>query len=425
MTESDGSSAGKGPRDSLARENPTGVTGATLWDQFVTSAGADAAVLAGATGDAARLAALGHLAFRIGLSSLLLGAEDVGRLAIAIEQAIDRIAERMAGAGAAVTAELGAAIATLHDAFVQLAHADKSGARVENLPMEDRRRALDPGTATPPPGAATAHAPWPAAPYVAPSPASEPPHATTVTAPGGPAASAAGFAWTPSVDDDMIELFFDEATERVAALAGKLIEIERRPGDGELLRDVFRDLHTVKGSSAMVGLMPVNQLAHAAEDLVGQIRDSGRTVDGPVVDALLAALDGLRDMLGQARARRAVSVDPGPAVARLRNPGTPVPHPSTTDPGDREPSAATTAGRAAQATGDTARQTIRVDFDKLDRLLNLVGELVLGRDGLRGAVQALGSITTALAADRGVARRAAKAAVASIPSGLDHLGDDL
>src|SRR5262249_46460962 len=73
-------------------------------------------------------------------------------------------------------------------------------------------------------------------------------------------------------------------------------------------------------------------------------------------------------------------------------------------------------------------QTIRVDFDKLDKLLNLVGELVLGRDELRGAVASLGSVTSELAADRGVSRRVA---IVRGPSGgarargLDTLGGEL
>ncbi|HEX7844036.1 MAG TPA: hypothetical protein VF469_41460, partial [Kofleriaceae bacterium] len=121
------------------------MTGETLWDQFVMIAGADAAVLAEATGDAARLRTLGQRAFRIGLSSLLLGAEDVGRLAIAIERAIDR-------AGDTVPAELPAAIATLRDALAQLATADRSGARVHDLPLDEHRRALEAGE----PGAAAA-----------------------------------------------------------------------------------------------------------------------------------------------------------------------------------------------------------------------------------------------------------------------------
>ena len=400
----------------------------TMWDQFVIRAGADAAALAGASGDAVRLAALGHLAFRIGLSSLLLGADDVGRLAIAIEHAIDRTV-----AGAPVAGELAAAIATLSDALVQLANADRSGARVEDLPLDDRRRALEASHAGAP-GLAQPAVRFVAPPPPLPLPDQPPvPVPTALTAPPPVAPTAAGFAWAPTVDDDMIELFFDEATERIAALAGKLVEIERRPGDVELLRDVFRDLHTVKGSSAMVGLAPVNQLAHAAEDLVGQIRDAGRAVDGPVVDALLAALDGLRDMLGQARARQPVIVDPGPAVARLRNPGAAGARAAAgaaaadrAGAGPLDSPGAAGAARPGAPAGDAARQTIRVDFDKLDRLLNLVGELVLGRDGLRGAVQALGSINAELATDRGVARRVARARVATGPSrGLDHLGDEL
>jgi two-component system chemotaxis sensor kinase CheA len=369
------------------------VTGVALWDQFVASAGADAEALAAAAADPARLAALGHVAFRIGLSSLLLGAEDVGRLAIAIEHSIEHSIDHASG----VSPELAAAIASLAQAFAQLASADMSGARVVDLPLDAHRLALDDGRAAPP----------------------SPPAVPLAIA----ATGSAGFAWTPAVDDDMVELFFDEATERIAALAGKLIEIERRPADGELVRDVFRDLHTVKGSSAMVGLAPINRLAHAAEDLVGQLRDAGRAADGPVIDALLAALDGLRDMLAQARAGEPIAWDPEPAIARLRNPtGPPPPRPAPIASDAAPPAEAARKDRPI----DRAAGTIRVDFDKLDRLLNLVGELVLGRDGLRGAVHALGSITTELATDRGVARRAARARVGGVaPRGLDHLGDEL
>src|SRR5262245_37902326 len=102
------------------------MTSSTLWEQYVASAGADAAALAAAR-DRERLSSLGQLAFRIGLSSLLLGADDVGRLALAVERAIDRIAG--GAVDDAALADLGAAIATLHEAFVQLASADASGAR--------------------------------------------------------------------------------------------------------------------------------------------------------------------------------------------------------------------------------------------------------------------------------------------------------
>ncbi len=366
---------------------------ATLWDQFVASSGVDSALLAESAADG--MAGLGHIAFRIALSSLGIGAEPIGKLAMAVERGIDR----QVSLDAAQQTQLVDAIAMLHAAFVQLANPDKSGARVEDLPLAETAAALDAALVG---IGAVASAPRRFVPPVE-------PHAGS-----GPTAVPGGFVWVPNVDDDMVELFFDEATERLEALATKLIEIERRPDDQELLRDVFRDLHTVKGSSAMVGLKPINDLAHAAEDLVGQIRDAGRAADGPVIDALLAALDGLRDMLGVARGKGVIVYDPTPVIARLRNPGSPMVQ------------VARVAAPVAVAVdhAERGRPTIRVDFEKLDRLLNLVGELVLGRDALRGAVGALGSVANELAADRGVARRIALASNKN-GRGLENLTEEL
>ncbi|HWO22528.1 MAG TPA: hybrid sensor histidine kinase/response regulator [Kofleriaceae bacterium] len=411
------------------------VTGAALWDRFVAAGAADAARLAGARGD--ELVALGHVAFRIGLSSLGMGAEPVGRLALAIERALDR-AQALDEAG---RSELAGAIATLAAAFHQLAHPDQSGARVEDLPLAEQTAALEAATAGAAAGVGAGGAPPAAAAGFAQAPASATPEAAALPVAAGAAEQprAAAFTWVPTVDDDMIELFFDEAAERLEALAGKLVEVERRPADAELVRDVFRDLHTVKGSSAMVGLAPINHLAHAAEDLVGQIRDAGRAADGPAVDALLAALDGLRAMLDAARARAPIAFDPAPVIARLRNPGAPSPAAapagatSGTGTGTGTGTAPAASASGGEPAADKGRPTIRVDFEKLDTLLNLVGELVLDRDELRSAVAALGSLTQGLTADRGVARKVAGTRAASVRGGaaakeakeINALGDEL
>ncbi len=381
---------------------------ATLWDRFVEASGRDAQQLVDVIArDEPDLERYGHIAFRIALSCLGIGAEAVGKLAMAIERGFDRASDNPAARAA-----IHDAVALLQAAFVQLAHPDKSGARVEDLPLADTAAALEAALGRDTSGPIT------------------PPRFVPPAAPPAPAATPdvpAAFVWTPAVDDDMVELFFDEATERLDALSGKLIDIERRPDDIELLRDVFRDLHTVKGSSAMVGLQPINHLAHAAEDLVGQIRDAGRAVDGGVIDALLAALDALRAMLELARARQPIAFDPTPVIARLRNPSAPVagePH---------EPVAMPRVAAPVSEHHERARSTIRVDFEKLDRLLNLVGELVLGRDELRGAVASLASVTgelsrseTSVGALRAATRRAANGGgVATGARGLDDVGEEL
>jgi two-component system chemotaxis sensor kinase CheA len=413
--------------------------GVALWDRYVAAGLRDARTLDQGVGelvpmqldlDRPRTEALAQLAFGIGLPSLLVGAEDVGRLALAIERAIDLLALGDIDPGVGLPV-LASSTFTLRQALEQLALPDRSGARVEGLPLAGARYELEtmfpiagtgrrptvdrgPAATTAPDvpvgalvrrGAATAPPPDDRAPIVA----------TTI-------APVAGFTWIPTVDDDMIDLFFDECAERLEALAGKLLELERRPGDPELLRDIFRDLHTVKGSSAMVGLGPVNHLAHAAEDLVGQLRDGARPADAAAIDALLATLDALRAMLLQARAREPVTFDPAAVARRLRDPASP--QPRAVAPDHREAAPPATAAPEPTSTRAADRQTIRVDFDKLDRLLNLVGELVLGRDGLRGAMGALAAVSTELSADRTTARRAATAR-AGAAQNLHHLHDEL
>jgi two-component system chemotaxis sensor kinase CheA len=403
------------------------VSGVELWSLYVAAAVHDVEVLAAAEGKMEKelAAGLGHVAFRLGMSSVLVGAEEVARLALACERALDGVAAGLLDEQG--IAALKSGLATLRAAVDQLAHPDRSGARVEGLPISERSAAIEELVADLAVGAKPV--------VVAPAARSGP---TRVVEPAATPAPAGAYTWVPTVDDDMIDLFFDEAGERLEDLAGKLVEIERRPGDDDLVRDLFRDLHTVKGSSAMVGLGPVNQLAHAAEDLVGQVRDAGRAVDGPVVDALLSALDALRAMLQQARARQPVTVDPGPVVTRLRNPtsgGIAVPAVPLTlsEPrsGESKGASGDTSGAHAAATA-AAKATIRVDFDKLDRLLNLVGELVLGRDDLRAAITSLSSVTGELATDRAIARRVSGARAAAsdggvvpLRQGLTHLSDDL
>ena len=353
---------------------------------------------------------------------------------------------------------LAAASDTLARAFELLAHPDRSGARIEGLPLEGARYEIRDSVAG---AGAHGRAARPArraatalvrpAPGSAPAPGTEAetdadadadrgpdPRAQRTTpatgagraagaAPGesGPEDAAHAAVWTPMVDDDMLELFFTEANERIEALAIKLVDVEGRPGDAELLRDVFRDLHTFKGSSSMVGLVPMKNLAHAAEDLVGQVREGTRQADRAVIDALLAALDRLRDIGERASRREPIPQDAPELVRRLRDPHAAIAAPAAPPaaPGDRDdeeppPGAGDGAGPAPTARHAAAshrHQTIRVDFDKLDQLLNLVGELVLGRDALHSSLTSLGSLGIELGQNRQLARRLEQAAAGAGP----------
>lgn len=417
-----------------------------------------------------RLSELSYRAFSIACQSLLLGDESIGQLAMACERCMDLLAGGLIAPEYAIPA-LASAAYTLRRAFDTLAVADRSGARTDLKPLEAARFELEatfPKTeisrsavgmaayhgehraggmeailrsaqAPDVPLAAltrsrTPHSSSaaPATSFMQPTPLADDQVDDIVSSPAPIDAIAdplSSNSWVPNVADDMVELFFDEVAERIEGLSLTLIDVEKRPGDHELLRSVFRDLHTIKGSSAMVGLSPMNAVAHVAEDLVGQLRDGERQVDGAIIDALLAALDTLRDIAELARTGQRLDFDLTPIIEHLRNPHggsghtvtakEPRAHGSlrhanerhaTTD-SDGNLSLQTDLSRTNPSTGDVplhsgaSRQTIRVDFDKLDRLLNLVGELVLGRDDLRTALDSLSSVADALSSERILARR--------------------
>jgi two-component system, chemotaxis family, sensor kinase CheA len=355
-----------------------------LWQRFLVEGRDEAAALAAA----ARLAALStaeqhRLAgamFALRTSAALLGVDALARAAAAAENAL---AEHDASSWSDLRAPLAACAAAIAAAIDVLSRPDASGARLDDT------RALDEAAAAL--GGTMQRAPAPRPRVTPPSP----------TAPSDDA------VWVPQVDADMIEPFLEEAAERIEALAQKLLRLESAPGDVELVREIFRDLHTIKGSSAFVGLRRMNRLAHAAEDLVGQLRDGARGADRAVVDALLGALDALRAILHAAAAvdptagtRIDVPIDE--ALARLRAPGsTPAAPPAPS--GINVQSAAGGASGGASGPAGEARHTLRVDFDKLDTLLNLVGELVLARARLHGTIASVGVLGREL---EGLVRRA-------------------
>jgi chemotaxis protein histidine kinase CheA/ActR/RegA family two-component response regulator len=201
--------------------------------------------------------------------------------------------------------------------------------------------------------------------------------------------------WEPTVEEDMIDPFLEECKERLEGLAERLVELERTPEDEELVRAIFRDLHTLKGSSAFVGLTRMTRLAHAAEDLVGLLRDKKRSADRNVIDGLLAALDSLTAIVDRASKRAPIDVDVTAVLARLRGepsaPGTMLPAAARGGGGDRRTDAPP-MGAMAQAAQAARAHTLRIDFEKLDVLMNLVGELVIAKGRLAVGMGGLGSV---------------------------------
>ncbi|RME30527.1 MAG: chemotaxis protein CheA [Candidatus Zixiibacteriota bacterium] len=209
---------------------------------------------------------------------------------------------------------------------------------------------------------------------------------------------------------EIIDDFLVEADELIASLDNDLVTLESNPNDLELLNSIFRAAHTIKGTSSFLGLEQVTELTHKMEDILNRLRKAEMVVTPDIMDLLLESLDILKQLIQNVRDGNTEEVPIEDIVGRLvagltsqdgeTGEEAPAPPPTASDtensaqPEKTVPSAATKEKKpaaAAPAGGHkrSVEQTIRVDVNRLDTLMNLMGELVLGRNSLMQSVNTL------------------------------------
>ncbi len=97
--------------------------------------------------------------------------------------------------------------------------------------------------------------------------------------------------------DDIVREFLVESYENLDQLDRDLVALESTPGERALLSSVFRTIHTIKGTSGFLAFERLERVAHAGENLLAELRDGKREMDGPTADVLLAVVDRVRDLL--------------------------------------------------------------------------------------------------------------------------------
>jgi two-component system, chemotaxis family, sensor kinase CheA len=170
-------------------------------------------------------------------------------------------------------------------------------------------------------------------------------------------------------------MFAEEAEARLATLSELLLELERDGGDQELLSSIFREAHTLKGGAAVVGLDEIMRVAHAMEEVLEDLRSGAATATQGLVDALLGAVDGIRELVPAVLAGEDRAAEAGALVVALQ---APAPGTQPTPPPPDPPSQTTTSPDPPPAPAPPARRgrrkTIRLPTERLDELVRLVGE---------------------------------------------------
>jgi len=231
---------------------------------------------------------------------------------------------------------------------------------------------------------------------------------TAVDAPP-PAPPASGQPPDFMKDSDLLSGFISEAFEHLEAIELNVLELEQSPNDQEIINNIFRPFHTIKGVSGFLNLMTINRLAHATENLLDDVRNGTLTMNSGIIDIVLGVGDFLRTMIqnlsdvlekgpeyyqqydisdflvrikicqeGREACEDVEPVHVADDVLPAQEPQPPLPVADVPVP---SPPAAGMVEAAVAAAGPAQKKNIeaaiKVDINKLDGLVNAVGELVI------------------------------------------------
>jgi two-component system, chemotaxis family, sensor kinase CheA len=193
-------------------------------------------------------------------------------------------------------------------------------------------------------------------------------------------------------DDDLLVEFLNETKENLASVDSGLLKLESSPDDAIILADVFRLVHTIKGTSGFLNLPRLGRIAHVAENVLGSIRDGKLVATSLTISAVLKSIDRirliLRDLEQSGQEKPNDDLDVINVLERI--------FAEKLVPADidaRQMSRVVEPGAGSSAEADQLfqrlrGQTIRVSVDVLDSMMNLVSELVLTRNQLVQIVRA-------------------------------------
>lgn len=198
-------------------------------------------------------------------------------------------------------------------------------------------------------------------------------------------------------DQEVIKEFLIESSENLGRMDREIVELERNPGSPELLSSIFRTIHTIKGTCGFLGFGNLESIAHLAENILSQLRNRERDLQPSLASLILETIDVIRRILAQIeatgsdnqnthedlRARLAAAL----SAAEVRQ----APQRAAAQ---AQVSVADNPSSKGPAASDSS---IRVDVGLLDKLMNLVGELVLARNQILqfNAQQDVGTLNSA------------------------------
>lgn len=189
--------------------------------------------------------------------------------------------------------------------------------------------------------------------------------------------------------DDLLREFLVETGENLDTVDARLVQLEHEPDNQDILRAIFRLVHTIKGTCGFLGLPRLEALAHAAETVMGQFRD-GAPVTRMAVTLILSSLDRIKLILaGLEKSGEEPAGDDADLIAALEAMADSAGLPGAAAGADAQSAIADLMAAADPLPRDdlaadlaASSATLRVNMDTLEQLMTMVSELVLTRNQL-------------------------------------------
>ncbi len=228
-------------------------------------------------------------------------------------------------------------------------------------------------------------------------------------------------------DVDLLTGFIEETSEHLESIEVNVLDLEDNPGDDEIINNIFRPFHTIKGVSGFLNLKKIQEIAHCTENLLDDVRNGIRGMDSSVIDVVLKVGDFLKTMVENIKLVldegpdhyknydiseyvawvksvqggdtipastpvQSATIDSAKTVPELKVPTSALAESVqqtkgeiSASPGKPAPLPESSLQKKAQAaTKSKPGTSIKVDVEKLDGLVNAVGELVIMQAMVRG-----------------------------------------
>lgn len=220
--------------------------------------------------------------------------------------------------------------------------------------------------------------------------------------------------------DAIVNEFLVESNENLDQLDQDLVDLEQNPTETGIIASIFRTIHTIKGTCGFIGFSKLESVAHVGESLLSKLREGELTINPPITSALLAMVDAIRQILsciensqnegdvdyseligtltslqkGESVVTAVAASEAAPGLSKIKSteevsesldeeeqsqPPAPLSQSPKSSVSEKQDDAESGVEKKQEGRG-VADTNIRVDVKLLDRLMNLVGELVLARN---------------------------------------------